>query len=57
MKDNRFQTNTDKEDNGFTGMPNAKFPDFEPEQDGKKQVMQFQNSTEARKKPCTNDKK
>lgn len=57
MKDDRFQTSTDKEDNEFTGMPNAKYPDFEPEQDGKKQVMQFQNSTEAREKPPTRDKK
>ncbi|WP_339251457.1 hypothetical protein NSQ43_14940 [Sporosarcina sp. FSL W8-0480] len=56
MKDDRFQTSVGKEDNGFTGMPNAKFPDFEPEQDAKKQVMQFQNSTEARKSPPTRDK-
>ena len=56
MKDNRFQTspNGDKGE-AFTGMPNAKpFPDFEPEQDAEKQVVQFLNSTECREKPEDN---
>ena len=56
MKDNRFQTNPNEErGEAFTGMPNAKqFPDFEPEQDGEKQMMQFLNSTECREKPSDN---
>lgn len=55
MKDNRFQTNPhDEKGKAFTGMPNANYPDFEPEQDAEKQVTQFQNSTECREIPSDN---
>jgi hypothetical protein len=56
MKDNRFQTNpNDEKGEAFTGMPNAKrYPDFEPEQDADKQMMQHRISTECRELPTDN---
>lgn len=55
MKDNRFQANpNDEKGKAFTGMPKADYPDFEPEQDARKQVAQFNNSTECREKPTDN---
>lgn len=54
MKEKNYvqTSNSEEEDNQFTGMPHAKpFPDFEPKQCAEKQVTQFRNSTESRENP------
>ncbi|MFD1204752.1 MULTISPECIES: hypothetical protein [Sporosarcina] len=48
-KKDLFLQSKQQEENRFTGMPEAKFPDFEPEQNAKKQMKQATKSTETRR--------